>query len=75
MSFRMVHERHAINRENGVLLGSLDVQNEAMPTVPEGQTEEWKALKPRVKAARVPKWVQRSQESIWQPWGEVGDGA
>jgi hypothetical protein len=33
-----------------------NVQNEVIPKVPpEGQTEEWKALKPRVKAANTPK--------------------
>jgi hypothetical protein len=52
------------------------VENEAIPTIPqEGQTETWKALKPRVKAANVPKWAQRSQESIWESGGKVGDGA
>jgi hypothetical protein len=52
------------------------VQNEVIPTeAPEGQTEKWKALKPRVKAANVPKWAQRSQECIWESGGEVGDGA
>jgi hypothetical protein len=31
-------------------------QNEAFPTVPPaGQTDKWKALKPRVKAENVPK--------------------
>jgi hypothetical protein len=33
------------------------------------------ALNHRVKAANVPKWAQRSQESIWESGGEVGDGA
>jgi hypothetical protein len=48
----------------------------AIPTVPpEGQTEKWKALKPRVKAENVPIWAQRSQESIWEFGGKVGDGA
>jgi hypothetical protein len=51
-------------------------QNEAIPTVPtKEQTEWWKALKPRVKAANVPKWAQRSLESIWESGAEVGDGA
>jgi hypothetical protein len=32
-------------------------QNEAFPTVPpSGQTDKWKALKPRVKAENVPKY-------------------
>jgi hypothetical protein len=40
-------------------------QNEAFPTVPPaGQTDKWKALKPRVKAENVPKWAQCSQESV-----------
>jgi hypothetical protein len=39
------------------------------------QTDKWKALKPRVKAVNVPKWAQRSQESIWEYGGEVRDGA
>jgi hypothetical protein len=52
------------------------IQNEAIPTIPpEGQTEKWKALKPCVKAANVPKRAQHSQESIWESGGEVGDGA
>jgi hypothetical protein len=52
------------------------VQNEAIPTVfSEGQTEKWTALKPCAKAANVPKWAQRSQESIRESGGEVGDGA
>jgi hypothetical protein len=39
------------------------VQKGAIPTVPpERQTEEWKALKPPVKAANVPKWAQHSQD-------------
>jgi hypothetical protein len=47
-------------------------QNEAFSTVPPaGQMDKWKALKPRVTAENVPKWAQRSQESIW----EVRDGA
>jgi hypothetical protein len=52
------------------------VQNEAIPTVPsEGQTDKWKALKPRAKAANVPIWAQRIQESIQKSGGEVEDGA
>jgi hypothetical protein len=48
----------------------------AIPTVlPERQTDKWKALKYRVKAANVPTWAQRTQESIWESWGEVGDWA
>jgi hypothetical protein len=43
--------------------------------LPEGQTDKWKALKPHVKAANMPKWAQCSQESIWESGGEVGDGA
>jgi hypothetical protein len=42
---------------------------------PAGQTDKWKALKPHVKAVNVPKWAQRSQESIWESGGEVRDGA
>jgi hypothetical protein len=41
----------------------------------EEQTDKWKALEPRVKAANVPKWAQRSQESIWESGGEMGDVA
>jgi hypothetical protein len=54
------------------------VQNVAIPAAgapPEGPPEKWKAIKPRFKAANVPKWAQRSQDSIWESWGEVGDGA
>jgi hypothetical protein len=52
------------------------VQNKEIPTVPpEGQTDKCKALKPRVKAANVPKWAQHSQESMWESGGKVGDGA
>jgi hypothetical protein len=51
-------------------------QNEAFPTVPQAwQTDKRKALKPRVKADNVPKWAQRSQESIWESGWEVRDGA
>jgi hypothetical protein len=51
-------------------------QSEAFPTVPPtGQMDKWKALKPRVKAVNVPKWAQRSQESIWESGWEVRDGA
>jgi hypothetical protein len=51
-------------------------QNEAFPTVPpSGQTDKWKALKPRVKAVNVPKWAQPSQENIWESGWEVRDGA
>jgi hypothetical protein len=40
------------------------VQNETIPTVvPQGQTEEWKALKLSVKAANVPQWAQGSQQN------------
>jgi hypothetical protein len=43
------------------------VQDEAIPTVPpERQTEGWKALKLGGKAAYIPKWAKRSQESIWE---------
>jgi hypothetical protein len=50
--------------------------NEAFPTVPPaGQTDKWKALKPRAKATNVPKWTQCSQESMWESGGEVRDGA
>jgi hypothetical protein len=42
---------------------------------PAGQLDKCKALKPRVKAANVPKWAQRSQESILESGGEVRDGA
>jgi hypothetical protein len=42
-------------------------QNEAFTTVPPaGQTDKWKELKPRVKAANMPKWAQHSQECIWE---------
>jgi hypothetical protein len=41
---------------------------------PDGQTDKWKALKHRVKAANVPKWAQSSQESIWESGGEVRHG-
>jgi hypothetical protein len=52
------------------------VQNEAIPTIPrQGQTEKWKALKPRFKAENVPKWAQISQESIWESGRRVADGA
>jgi hypothetical protein len=55
--------------------GLFGVPNEAIPTVPpEGQAEEWKALKLIIKAANVPKWAQRSQESIWE-FGKNGNGA
>jgi hypothetical protein len=42
---------------------------------PAGQPDKCKALKPRVKAVNVPKWAQRSQESILESGGEVRDGA
>jgi hypothetical protein len=52
------------------------VQKKAIPTVsPERQTDKCKALKPRVKAANVPKCSQGSQVSIWESGGKVGDGA
>jgi hypothetical protein len=38
-----------------------------------GQTDKWKALKPRFKAVNVPTWAQLSQESIWESGGEGGD--
>jgi hypothetical protein len=51
-------------------------QNEGFPTVPPSEkTDKWKALKPRVKAVNVPKWVQPSQENIWESGWEVRDGA
>jgi hypothetical protein len=77
----MVHEWHAIKSKTNVRMECFcalwKVQNEATPTVPpEGQTEEWMALKPSVKAASVHKWALSSQESIWESGGgEVGDGA
>jgi hypothetical protein len=47
------------------------VLNKAIPTVPpQGQRDEWKALKLSVKAANVPKWAQHSQESIWESGGK-----
>jgi hypothetical protein len=42
---------------------------------PAKQTDKWKVLKPRVKAGNVPKWAQRSPESIWKSGWEVKDGA
>jgi hypothetical protein len=51
-------------------------QNEVIPTVhPAGQTDKWKVLKPRSKAANVPKWAQCCQKSMWESGGEVRDGA
>jgi hypothetical protein len=48
-------------------------QNEAFPTVPPaGQTDKLKALKPHVKAVNVPKWAQRSQESMYYIWEYMG---
>jgi hypothetical protein len=32
-----------------------------------GQTEDWKALKPRVKVAKMPNWAQH--KSMWEIWG------
>jgi hypothetical protein len=47
-----------------------------IPTIlPEGQTEEWKALKLSVKSANVPTWAQRSQEGVWTLGGTMGHGA
>jgi hypothetical protein len=79
MSFRMQHDDMQKKVQN-VRLESFwafwKVQNKAIPTVPpEGQTEKWKALKPRVKAENMPKWAQRSQGSIWDSGRVVGDGA
>jgi hypothetical protein len=57
-------------------LGSLENTELGLPTVPPaGQTAEWKVLKPHGKAVNVPKWAQRSQESILESGGEVRDGA
>jgi hypothetical protein len=78
MSFRMIHEWHAIKNmkcQIGVSLGSLEVQNEAFPSVPpEGQTEKWKALKPPVKAANVPNGHNAVRKALGNRGGEVGDG-
>jgi hypothetical protein len=62
----------------GVFLGSLESTEQgnsdscststAVP--PQGQRDEWKALKLSVKAANVPKWAQHSQESIWESGGK-----
>jgi hypothetical protein len=55
---------------------SLYTEHEYIPTVPPaGQTDKWKLLKPRAKAANVRKWAQCCQESMWEPGGEVRDGA
>jgi hypothetical protein len=52
------------------------IKNQAIPQVPlEGQAGKWKAFKPRVKAANGPELAQRSQESILESGGEVGDEA
>jgi hypothetical protein len=46
------------------------VQNEAIAMKPpERQQEEWEALILSIEAANVPKWAQRSQESIWKLGG------
>jgi hypothetical protein len=52
-------------------LGSLDsAMNEAIPRVPpEGQTKEWKALKPRVKAAMC----QTGHKAVWKACGNLGE--
>jgi hypothetical protein len=86
MRFCMLHLCHAIKNKNcqiGAIFGSLEVQNEAFPTVPQrylaGKTDKWKALKHCVKEfldfeANVPNWAQRSQESILESGREVRDG-
>jgi hypothetical protein len=74
MRFRMMHERHAIKCSKyqiGVLWALWKLQNVAIPTVPAEQTEMWKALIHRFKAANVPKWAKRRQESIWESEGGV----
>jgi hypothetical protein len=41
------------------------VQNQVTQMVLSGgQTEDWKALKPRVKAAKMPNWAKR--KSMWE---------
>jgi hypothetical protein len=53
----MQHQVQSVRLERLWALRNVRIQNEAIPTVPpEGQTEEWKALKPCVKAANVKKW-------------------
>jgi hypothetical protein len=52
------------------------VYNEVIPPVPpEGQSEKGKALKLGVKAASVPKWAQRSQESVRELGAKFEDRA
>jgi hypothetical protein len=47
-----------------------ELQSEAFPKVPlEEQTNKWKVLKTRAKAANVIKWAQCSQDSM-RFWGE-----
>jgi hypothetical protein len=79
MSFQTMHEQDAIKRLNVRLecfWAFWKVQNEGIPKLPsEGRTEGWKAFKPRVEAAYMPKWAHRSQESMWESGGEMGDGA
>jgi hypothetical protein len=44
--------------------------NEAIPRVPpEGQTKEWKALKPRVKAAIC----QTGHKAVWKACWNLGE--
>jgi hypothetical protein len=52
------------------------VQDTAAPRgSPLDQPEKVEALKLGVKAANVPEWAQRNEESIWESGGTLGDGA
>jgi hypothetical protein len=59
----------------GVLLGSLEStasgNSNGTSRRANGQVE---GTQTRVKAANVPNWAKRSQESIWESGREVGDG-
>jgi hypothetical protein len=70
MRFRMVHKCNATKKwQIGVLLGLLEVQNEAIPTVPpEGQTEEWKALKPLSRQ----QMCQNGHNAVRKAYGSLG---
>jgi hypothetical protein len=82
MSFRMVHENafKSLKCQIGVLLDYLENTKRGDPNCNINGTskraneavEGTSVLKPRVKAANVPKWAQSCQESIWES-GEVGD--
>jgi hypothetical protein len=62
------------NFKCGMFLGSKEIQNTAVASVPPlGRTKECKPLKLGFEAGTVSKWAHSNKESIWESFGTMRD--